>query len=70
MSLNPNTINQFCYIKVGFKGSKLYRYVFVMVFGMCTVCLSFFAYPLGAIGRMCCMFLALPGHRLCYVFTS
>ena len=21
---------QFCYIKVGFKGSKLYRYVFVM----------------------------------------
>ena len=32
MSLNPNTINNpsFFYIKVGFKGAKLYRHVFTM----------------------------------------
>ena len=29
---------QFYYIKVGFKGSKLYRYVFVMAYGIIVIC--------------------------------
>ena len=39
---------------------------FAFCWFVCTVCRSLFALPPGAIGRLCSVFVALPGHRLYY----
>ena len=34
------------------------------------VCLALFALPLGVIGRLYSVIVVLPGHLLCYLYTS
>ena len=72
--VNPS----FTIYKWGLKGSKLYRYVFLMVsylinvlcFSLvcrtCVVCRGLFG-PLGVIGSLCSVTVAIPG-QLIYIF--
>ena len=53
---------QFYYLKVGFRGSKLYRHVFVML------CHGLFAILLPVIRKLLSVIVASPGHRLYYIF--
>ena len=41
-----------------------------LVCGVCTVCHGLFTFPLGVIGRLCSVIVALSGHLLYYSRTS
>ena len=54
--------HQFYYLKVGLRGSRLYRHVFVMV------CHGLFAILILAIRKLYSVIVASPGHLLYYIF--
>ena len=60
---------QFNYIKLGFKGVKLYRHVFVMICGVFFVIVCSFT-SFGASRRLCFVTVAFPGYLYFYLYKK
>ena len=48
-------------------GKKELVAMLFLVCGLCNVCLGLFAFPIGVIGRLHSVIVALPGHHLYYL---